>query len=200
MPNIMTESTEEITMDKQQGKRVSFYGRVVYRKVPYLQPEEILNAWYMPEDFVAARESERVLRTYISQDRQLHLKNEENMCALGLKTEHEKRIKFRAIRASIRAVLTEEHKQEEQFLDDTQNDEEAIFYLNDQNISSIYSLYAQESSRQALSRGLRHARHVQDIVSGPAPSSPAISAGSTKTTLASTLQDPTRISCTSAAA
>jgi hypothetical protein len=196
----MTEPTKENNMDEQQGKRVSFFGRVVYRKVPYLQPEEIPNAWYLPEDFVAAREYERVLRSYISQDRQLHLKNEENMCALGLRTEHEKRIKYRAIRASIRAVLTEEHKQEEKFLDDTQNNEDAIFHLNDQNISSIYSLYALESSRHALSRGLRHARHVKDIASAPAPPSPAISAGSTRTNPASTLQEPTRISCTSAAA
>jgi hypothetical protein len=163
MPNIMTESTEEITMDKQQGKRVSFYGRVKCRKLPYLQPEEILNAWYLPEDFVAAREYERVLRTYISQNRELHLKNEENICALGLRTDIEKRTKIRAIRASIRAVLTEQHRQEDQFLDATQNDDNAIFYLSDQKISSIYSLHAQESSRQALSRGLRHARHVKDI-------------------------------------
>jgi hypothetical protein len=190
----MTELTKENTMDKQEGKRVSFCGRVIYRKVPYLQSEEILNAWYLPKYFVAAREYERVIRTYISQDKQLHLKNEDNLCALGLRTEHEKRTKFRAIRASIRAVLTEEQKQEEQFLDATQNDDDAIFYLDDQNISSIYSLYAQESSRQALSRGLRHARNVKDIASAPAPPSPAISAGPTKTNPASTLQEPTRIS------
>jgi hypothetical protein len=154
----MTEPTKENTMDKQKGKHVSFYGRVKYRKVPCLQPEEILSAWYLPEDFVAATEYERVLRTYISQDRELHLMDEENMCALGLRTENEKSTEFRAIKASIRAVLTE---QDEQFLEATQNDDNAAFYLNDQNISSIYSQSAQESSQQALSRALRHARNVK---------------------------------------
>jgi hypothetical protein len=183
----MTEPTKQNTIDKHQGKRVSFYGGVKYHKVPYLQPEEILNAWYSPEDYLAWREYERVLRIYLSQHRELHLKNDETMCALGLRTEHEKRTKFRASRSSIRAVLTEEHRQGEQFLDATQNDDDVIFFLDDQNISTIYSLYALESSRQASSRGLRHARHVKDIASAPA--SPA-----------STLQEPTRKSCTSAAA
>jgi hypothetical protein len=203
IPNTMNEPTKENTMDKHQGKRVSFYGIVIYRKVPYLQPEEILNAWYLPKYFVAATEYERVIRNYISQDKHLHLKNEDNMCALGLRTENEKRTEFRAIRASIRAVLTE---QDEQFFEATQNDDDAAFNLNDQKISSIYSLYAQESSRQALSRGLHHARNVKDIASAPAPLSPVISVGSSKTRTnpASTLQEPTRkpprISCTSAAA
>jgi hypothetical protein len=200
MPNMMTEPTKENTTVKQQGKRVSFCVRVIYRKVPYLQPEEILNAWYLPEDFAAAREYERVLRSYISQDKKMHLKNIENMCALGLRTEHEKRTKLRAMRASVRAVLTEEHKQEEQFLDATQDDDDALFCLNHQNISRIYSLYAVESSRRALSRGLRHARNVKDIAYAPISPSPAISAGSTNPNPASTLQESTRISCTSAAA
>jgi hypothetical protein len=163
IPNIMTEPTKHDTMDKQQAKRVSFYACVKCRKLPYIQPEEVLNTWYLPEDFVAARKYERVLRTYISEHREQYLKNEEKMCALGLRTENEKRTKLRAIRASIRAVLTEQHRQGEQFLDATQNDDDAIFYLDDQNISTIYSLYALASSRQALSRGLVHERHVKDI-------------------------------------
>jgi hypothetical protein len=194
----MTEPTRETTMGKQQRKCVSSYGRVKCRKVPHLQPEEILNAWYLPEDFVAAREYERLLRSYISQDRELHLKNEENMCALGLRTENEKRTELRAIKASIQAVLTEQHSQQEQFLDATQNDDDAIFCLNDPKMSSIYSLSALESSRQALSRGLRHARNVKDIASAPASPSPAISARSTKTNPASSLQESTSASCTSA--
>jgi hypothetical protein len=200
----MTETTKESIMDKQQGKRVSFYGRVKYREGPYLQTEEILNAWYLYEDFVAATEYERVLRTYISQDRKIHLKYEEKMCALGLRTENEKTSGLRAISESIRAVLTE---QDEQFLDVTQNDNDAAFNLNDQDISSIYSLYAQESSRQALSRGLRHARNVKDIAPAPPPLSPVMSVGSSKirTSPAATLKSPTsisstRTSCTSAAA
>jgi hypothetical protein len=159
----MTELTKHNTMDKQQAKRVSFHGRVKCRELPYIQPEEVLTAWYLPEDFVAWREYERVLRTYISEHRELYLKNEEDLRALGLRTENEKRTKLRAIRASIRAVLTEQHRQGEQFPDATQKDDDATSYLDDQNISNIYSLYALASSRQALSRGLRHERHVKDI-------------------------------------
>lgn len=156
-----------------------------------------------------ARESERQLRSHISLDMEMYLKNEDGMCALGLRTESDKRARFAAIRASIQAALKMQASQRETTClnftdnDDTSTEQNAI------SIASVYYVYSSVSALEASRRGLRHERNVQsmdkeeiDMDGPPKPPSRVVSSGSIRKfkSAASPLQDSARMSCTSAAA
>ena len=147
---------------KERKSQVRFHGRVKFRRlgVPYTN-EERESSWYSHQELAAAKEAERKLRMYLSEDPTLCKVNSENMCVLGLRTEQEKLEKNKAVKESIRTVLLAQLEQERKFL--KQADDESIFSLDLDDIAKQYALKTQEAAEDALERGLRKAKHLQQL-------------------------------------
>lgn len=164
-------SQDKTEMKKKQKQKqvvddekaqVRFNRRVKFRRdCTSLSYEERKDAWYTCEEIAAQRQAERKLRAYLSNDAELCKINSENMCVLGLRTDEEKKLKSKVVKLSIKAVLTEQLEQEKDFLQVADDDD--LFFLDFESIAYQYSFHSQEAAAEALERGLRKARHVQEL-------------------------------------
>jgi hypothetical protein len=161
----ITTLTNKMDDSKSEGKSVRFYGRVKFRRVKTPETkEEIDKCWYSFDEMATARKTERQLRAYISDDKDLNEENFAKLSALGIRTEDEKLVRLRAIRESIDAVLEEQEKQESEFIDETNDDNDALFFLDFDKVSEVYTEYSKPSAAEALQRGMLKAKHQKEHV------------------------------------
>lgn len=156
-------STQEKTDLPTPEKRVRFYARVKFRKQAASKTEEELKEnWYSNEDIITARRTEKALRDYFSDHEHLQKDSAENLKLLGFRTEEERKKKSKTYRQSMLAVLREQFKQEERFINETEDDDTVLFFLDFDAISDCYTVEAKEACEEALERGSRVASFVEE--------------------------------------
>ena len=208
-------TTQSNSNAKREQKRVQFFPRVKFRRLGLWKTEgEVRKSWYSSEELENARKSEKSLRDYFSLTNNLTPTSTENLLILGFRTEEERKRKIRVAKQSVLAVLKEQLKQETQFLEATEEDDDALFYLDFEEIKLCYAKTTKESEEEALERGIRTAKFVNDETSTPfqmptiklssprslAPAPPKVQDKTAESPPRSPLQVPSKRSFTNAAA
>ncbi|CAJ1932428.1 unnamed protein product [Cylindrotheca closterium] len=148
-------------METQQ-KKVTFHNRVKRRFVERVPRKERSNLWYSKSEYAEARERERVLRSSISH--QDYSEIAYSLSVVGIVTREQMAMKSIMVDNSIKAVLDEQEKQEDE-ANEYNDDPDTTSELDHEEIAQEYYLHSTVSLTQAQNRARCLAQHVKDIES-----------------------------------